>query len=41
MSAVERGSHGDKIVSLLGYIGGVKNKIEKSHTIEKNGTLMK
>lgn len=27
MGAVERGSHRDKIVSLLGYIGGIKDKI--------------
>jgi len=33
MTNVERGSHRDKIVSLLGYIGGIKDKIEKSYTL--------
>jgi hypothetical protein len=35
MSVVERGSHRDKIVSLLGYTNGIKDKIEKSYTLEK------
>ena len=33
MSVVERGSHRDKIVSLLGYTNGIKDKIEKSYTL--------
>ncbi len=35
MTHVERGSHRDKIVSLLGYVGGIGDKLEKSYTLEK------
>lgn len=33
MGSVERSSHRDKIVSLLGYVGGIGDKIEKSYTL--------
>lgn len=39
MAAVDRGSHRDKIVSLLGYVGGVGDKIEKSYTLEKEENI--
>jgi hypothetical protein len=35
MGAVERSSHRDKIVSLLGYTSGIKDKIESSYALEK------
>lgn len=35
MTAVTRDSHRDKIVSLLGYTDGVKEKIEYSYNLKK------
>lgn len=35
MSEVERSTHRDKIVSLLGFISGIKDKIEYSYNLQK------
>ncbi len=35
MAQVERSTHRDKIVSLLGFVNGVKDKIEYSYNLEK------
>ena len=39
MTNVERGSRRDKIVSMLGYVGGVGDKLEKSYTLEKQENI--
>ena len=39
MTNVERGSHRDKIVSLLGFIGGIGEKKKKSYTLEKKENI--
>jgi hypothetical protein len=39
MAQVERGSHRDKIVSMLGYVGGVGDKLQKSYTLEKEENI--
>ena len=35
MGSVERATHRDKIVSLLGFSDAIKNKIESSYTLLK------
>lgn len=35
MSEVERSTHRDKIVSLLGFVNGIKEKIEYSYNLQK------
>ena len=39
MQEVERSSHRDKIVSLLGYTDGVKEKIEYSYNLKKKKNI--
>lgn len=39
MGVVERGSHRDKIVSLMNYTTGVREKIESSYTLEKGENI--
>jgi hypothetical protein len=35
MSEVERSTHRDKIVSILGFVNGIKDKIEYSYNLQK------